>query len=579
MTLNEASSCIDKIDDAERKIADYNRNWNVWDIEYRRLEQEISNKETEINNEDLKLYNWVILQLQTNTKGWLKKRGYDYDGREGCGNWPSNSCHNFCNEDHLDTYRTPRGRRPSSIGHYHTHMEHCKWQLSEWDTYRCYCVLMNDDSHNLFYVKKANINELINQKTTLQNTINTHARNMPQFPPITLKCCSKVIECDNKIYGPNSCYGNLQICKQNNFNILDNSKRTELEIANKAKILAIDNNLNPLFNQIRELYNTIFTLSKNVSNLINNNSISNSISSIKEIYNKISELITKIETIKNINNLENEAKELFNYITADTTHKREMQDIFETIKTKLDNIRNVILQAKNIFTIIKNIYETLLNEDLNINLLKIEQNKILVSIKKLNDYLDSLKIMKDTINSSIISSQEDFNKLLEIYNKAIILVKNINLEIKDLNEFRNELTNIYNKFTINSFFINNVKVIYNDSIKSIDNILKRINEFNIDNIIENMYSILLKNKNIFENQLLKIDEEKLKIIQDEELKKIKIINQISDNKLINVTDNKLINDTGNKLINDNIKKEEGINIIYIVIGIIIVFILFLYTKK
>ncbi len=565
MAQAQATDCISQINVAERKIADYNANWNIWDIEYKRLEQEIINKEKEINIKDVELHNWVLLQLQNNKKGVLIKRGYEFEGREGCGNWPGNMCHDACHWLFSINYLTPRGRKPSNIAHYFTYKQHCKWELAEWETYRCYCEIMNDDSHNLFFTKRDYINELIKEKTTLQNTISTHAKNMPQFPPIIIRCCDKVIECDNKVYGPNSCYGNLQICKQSNYNILDKSRTTELETSNRTKILKIKDDLNPIINQINELNNTVFNLTQQLRNSIDNNNITNSILNVKNFNEKLSLIMTQIETIRNINNIENEAKELFNYITADTTHKREMQSIFEIIKERINTIQQIIKQARSTFSDNKIIYETLLNEELNLNLLKIEQNKIIASIKNINDYLDSLKIMNDTVNSLTITSQEDIDKLLEIYNKAIILVKNINLEIKNVNDYKNELTNIYNKFTINSFLINNVKEIYKDSITKIENILKKINDYGIDNIIEKIYSIFLKNKNIYEASLLKLDEEKLKIIQDEELNKLKIINKID-----------------NIIIKNDIKQEEasGINITYIIIGIAIVIIsLFLFIKK
>jgi hypothetical protein len=582
MAQAQATDCISQIDAAEKKIADYNANWNNWDIEYQRLQQEIINKETEINNKDLELYNWTISELQNNSMNSLVKGIYTTKDRDGCGNWPDPSCADTCRGVFIDsgTYTTPRGRRPLSIAHTHTYNQHCSWTLPAHETYRCYCKIMTRGSTDEFNSKAAYINSLIAQKTTLQNTVSTHAINMPQFPPIIVRCCDKVIECNNKVYGPNSCYGNLQICKQSNFNILDKSTTTELENANKAKIIIINKNLVPIIDQVKEIRDTIYNLSRNVTSLIDINNISSSISNVKDIYDKISLLITKIETIKNINNTENEAKELFNYITADTTHRREMESIFRTISTNVNIIRNLIKQANNTFLNIKIIYETLLNEELNLNLLKIEQNKILASIERINKYLDSLKIIYDTVNLSIISSREDIDNLLEIHEKAIILVKNINLEIVDLNEFKKELTNIYNKFTINSFIINNVKEIYNQCIIKIENIFNRIDEFRIDIIIERIYNIILENKNIYENNLLNLDKEKLKIIQDEELNKIKIIQDEELNKI--KMDYKIINKTDNIIIKNDTKQEEpsGLNIIFIIIGIVIVIILiFLFYKK
>jgi hypothetical protein len=598
MSQSQATDCINQIDIAQTKIAKYNTDWNIWDIEYKRLEQLIITKETEIDSKDTELYNWILSELQNNSTGELIQRGGD-----SCAQYRGSECSDMCRNVGLDSLKTPRGRGPSGLEHYHTYNQHCNWNRPLWETYRCYCKTMTNNSKDIKTNKARIILEIITEKTNLQNQISQHANNMPQFPPIVVRCCDKTIECNNKIFGSNSCFGNLQICRQSNFNILDKSRTTELENNNKTKILKMQKDLEPINEQIIELLNSIFNLSKNLSSSIDNSSISNSILNIRKIYDQISVLMTKIETIRNINNVENEAKLLFDYITTDTTHKREMQSIFESISVEVKNIKNIILQAKNTFSNIKIIYETLQNEDLNINLLKIEQNKILKSISSLNNYLDNLKILYDIVNSSSIKSQDDIDKFLEIYNKSVVLVKNINLEIKDLNSFKNELTNIFNKFTINSFFINEVKLIYNESINNINNITRKINEININTIIENINSIFLKNKKLYESDIIRFDEEKLKIIQDEELKinQSKITNNIinnpnniinNPNNIINNPNNiinnpnNIINNPNNidnKNIINNIKQEEisGINIIYILIGIgiVIITIIFLFIKK
>ena len=151
---------------------------------------------------------------------------------------------------------------------------------------------------------------------------------------------------------------------------------------------------------------------------------------------------------------------------------------------------------------------------------------------------------------------------------------------------------IFNKFTINSFFYNEVKIIYDESLNYINNIIKRINEIKINTIIENIYNLYLIKKKNYESDLVRLDEEKLKIIQDEELKinQSKITNNSNNiiNNPNNITNNpsNIINNPSNidnKNIINNIKQEEisGINIIYILIGIgiVIITIIFLIIKK
>ena len=561
MTQSSATDCITQIDIAQEKIKTYNTNWNIWNIEYDRLDKLIPAKEIEIDTKDLEFYSWILSELQNNSVGELIQRG----NGDNCAEYRGSECSDTCKNAGLKI-KTPRGRGPSGLEYYETHKEHCNWDRPVWEAYRCYCKRMSSGYE--FARKVGIINGLIAEKTILQNNRNKLV--MPTFPPIIIECCDKKIECDNKIYGTNNCFGNLQICKQSNFNILDKSKTTELENNNKAKILKIKEELDPISEQIKESLNSIYNLSKNLRSSFDDNSISNSITNIKKIYDQIFVLITNIETIKNINNVENEAKVLFDYITTDTTHKREMQFIFESIRNDVTNIKNIIKQAKNTFLNIKIIYETLQNEDLNINLLKIEQTKILNSISSLNDYLNNLKILYDTANTLTISSQDELNTFLEIYNRSLILVRNINLKIKDLNEFKNLLTNIYNKFSIDSFFLNDVNFIYNESINNINNIIKKINENNINTIIENIYNLFLKNKNIYESEQIKFDENNLKKIQDEELQ---IIQSEITNNLKNIDYKQIIN-------NNDIKQEEisGINIIYIVIGIVIFIMAILFFK-
>ena len=66
MSQSQATDCINQIDIAQTKIAKYNTDWNIWDVEYKRLEQEIINKETEIDSKDLNLFQWAMSQLQNN---------------------------------------------------------------------------------------------------------------------------------------------------------------------------------------------------------------------------------------------------------------------------------------------------------------------------------------------------------------------------------------------------------------------------------------------------------------------------------------------------------------------------------
>jgi hypothetical protein len=575
---DSAQTCIKEIDAAQALIATYNADWNLWETEYKRLESLIPLKETDIETKDIQLYNFILYELRNNPVDGLFKG--EYWKNDGCGNWPGDECRNLCNEIVNDqNYKTPRGRRPLSIDYFHTHKKHCSWTLPESATYRCYCKILSDSSRGEFLNRAKIINDLITEKTNIQNTILQHAKNMPKLKPIVVNCCDKIIECDNKFYGPNSCYGNLQLCKQSNFNLLDKSKTTELENNNLSKILKIKDDLIPVNKQINELNDSIYNISKELSKLIDNKSISNSILNIRSIYEKISPLISRIDAIRNINNVENEAKQLFDYITTDTTHKRQMISIFDSIRSSVSIIKNIILQAKNTFSNIKIIYDKLLEEDLNINLLKIEQNNILNSIFLLNNYLDDLKIIYDNVNLLNISSQEEINLFIEMYNKTIVLIKNINLEIKNINDLKNTLLNIFNKFNINSFYYNDVKLIYNQSLNNINNIIKKISDFNLNTFIENINNIFLKKKNIYYAEKINSDKNKLKIIESEELEQIssKLSNTLSNINLIDIQkkEDKII-------IKNDIKSEEtsGINInIIIIISIVIITIIYFFIKK
>jgi hypothetical protein len=554
MDTKGSKDCIDQIDYVEKKITEYNNAWNIWNKEYERLGQEIIDKQKTYEIKDLEFYNWILHQMINNPYNKLIKDGYESEpGRNGCGTWKGNECSDRCQ---LYKNITPMGKSPPFIDHYHTHKKHCASWLAVSETYRCYCKVVDDESYNN---KFRDVLTFLKDKTDLQNKLTQHVKDVPKLndgKPIIVNCCLTTIECDNNINGPNSCYGNLQKCYLFNENLLKISERTELEKNNKDKIIKIYNDLGTLTNQINDLLNSIFNLSNNLSNLIDNSSISNSLLNIKKIYEQISLLVIKIETIKNIDNIENEAKLLFNN-KNNTAHEKEMQSIFNLISDEIKIIKNLILQAKKTFSDIKIIYETIQDEDLNINLLKIEQTKILGSIKKINDYINILNNLYDIANKLTLT-QDEIDIFVDINDKSIVLGKNINLEIKELNEFKNSIKNIFNKFTIDSFFIKEVKLIYNESINNINNITTKINENNINTIIKNINSIFLKKKNIYESEIIRFDEKKLKIIQDEELKSIK-----------------------SEITNNDIKQEEtsGINIIYIIIGIVLITIIFFYLYK
>jgi hypothetical protein len=571
-----AQDCINQIDAAQEKITKYNNDYNTWDNSYTDLSQQIVNKEKEIDGKDIELYNWVLSRL---TDGHQIDGSYVHEGRNGCGNWPGSECKDMCNRQYYKTlYKTPRGRHPSYIDYYHTYLKHCSSHLAVWETYRCYCKLMNTQDRTEFNNKEKHINDLIAQKSSLYTQLNN--LKMPVLEPIRVSCCEKNIECNNKLWGPNACFGNLQSCRQISVNILDKSAVTDLEIANKGKIEKIKKDLIPVSTQIRGLLDSIYSTFRQFNTAIDSNNIENSINKVSGIYNEISSLVTQIDKISNVNNIKNDAEVLFNYITTDTTHKREMRNIFDTISADVSSINSLIAQAKKTLTTVKDSYNTLLDENININLLKTEQTKITGSIELLNRDLGNLKTLFESANLLNISSQENIDKLLEIYNKSILLVKNINSEIININNFRNSLTQIYRKFTIDSFFFNDVYAIYENNIKKIDDIIRNINESNMDNIIEKINNLLINNKNFYQNELIKLDQEKLKKIQDEELEKNKIIrNELVDN----LKNDKLLIEEEKIINTNNIKQEaSGINIniiIFIVVGIIIMTIIFFYLKK
>lgn len=575
-----AQDCINDIDAAQEKISKYNNDYNTWESKYNQLSVDIVKKEKEIDGKDIELYNWVLSTLQNNYEGTLVKGNYDGQNRHGCGNWPGDECSRVCNKDstYKNMYATPRNRVISSIDIYHTHKQHCSWTLPVSETYRCYCKLMKENDKESFLQKKNDILGLIRKKTELQTEINN--LKIPDFPPIVVRCCEKKIECDNKLYGPNACFGNLQSCRQTSVNILDKSAATALESANKTKIENIKRDLTPVSTQIKGLLDSIYSTYKQFNTAIDSNNIDNSINKVRDIYNGISSLVTQINNISNFDNIENDAKVLFNYITTDTTHKREMQSIFDTIRSDVRNINSLITQAKRTLKTVEDSYNTLLDENINIGLLKTEQTKTTGSVTLLNNDLGSLKTLFDSATLLNNSSQENIDKLLEIYNKSILLVKNINSEIIKINNFRNSLTQIFRKFTIDSFFFNDVYAIYENNIKKIDDIIRNINESNMENIIEKINDLLINNKNFYQNELIKLDLEKLKKIQDEELEKNKIIkNELVDN----LKNDKLLIEEEKIINTNNIKQEaSGINIniiIFIVIGIIIITIIFFYFKK
>jgi len=202
--------------------------------------------------------------------------------------------------------------------------------------------------------------------------------------------------------------------------------------------------------------------------------------------------------------------------------KSDKNNIFEIIIFKTN--KYIILKAKKLKADISNIYYS--KNDIEI----IKKNKYFLMFDNLNDIYDEIINLMNKNNPNI---KEDSNKLLISIPLSIIKIKEIILEINEKEKSDKEkIKELYE-------MINNLKILYNNEIKELDN--KVQNQNNIiqeqNNKITNINNIIIE-QNIKINNINNIIQEQNKKIKEQYNKINELNNKIEkQNEKIDILDN------------------------------------------
>ena len=212
--------------------------------------------------------------------------------------------------------------------------------------------------------------------------------------------------------------------------------------------------------------------------------------------------------------------------------KSDKNNIFEIIISKTN--KYIILQARKLKTDISNIYYS--KNDIEI----IKKNKFFLMFDNLNEIYDEIINLMNNNNPNL---KEDSNKLLISIPLSITKIKEIILEINEKEKSDKEkIKELYE-------MINNLKLLYNNEIKELNNKIQNQNNIiqeqndkinNINNIIQEQNDKINNINNIIQEKNNKINEQNIKI--KELNNKIEKQNKQID-KLDNITMPKEFNDS------------------------------------
>jgi chromosome segregation ATPase len=347
---------------------------------------------------------------------------------------------------------------------------------------------------------------------------------------------------------------NNQLMNQNE---LFMKMHNELKEDNEKKIKEIKNALNKKDNDLNDMKNKFENLNKKMIDIENNlkenkNIINCYETKINEINNKVDNINEKI---KNINNIVNEAIEKNNKkirfdideisrqmndkmklrksiekepVKDGNAAKNNYEEIINELATNIQGIENQIGEIRNDLESDKNNNDNnlkIIDEKLNNLEEKLEQNNIAIvnmenenknkeqnqnneeNINIINDRLNDLENVISEFDSKFQNLDNNLGNLRNSITKKELQNKNTEL-IQKLGNFENVINNLETKIKNLENNIKNINQkspskeqkldIYSQKIKELENYAKnievRINDYEIDNIIQNL-SILMEKQN------------------------------------------------------------------------------------
>ena len=347
---------------------------------------------------------------------------------------------------------------------------------------------------------------------------------------------------------------NNQLMNQNE---LFMKMHNELKEDNEKKIKEIKNALNKKDNDLNDMKNKFENLNKKMIDIENNlkenkNIINCYETKINEINNKVDNINEKI---KNINNIVNEAIEKNNKkirfdideisrqmndkmklrksiekepVKDGNAAKNNYEEIINELATNIQGIENQIGEIRNDLESDKNNNDNnlkIIDEKLNNLEEKLEQNNIAIvnmenenknkeqnqnneeNINIINDRLNDLENVISEFDSKFQNLDNNLGNLRNSITKKELQNKNTEL-ISKLGNFENVINNLETKIKNLENNIKNINQkspskeqkldIYSQKIKELENYAKnievRINDYEIDNIIQNL-SVLMEKQN------------------------------------------------------------------------------------
>jgi len=565
--------CLRQIQEAENKVNTYEKKWNIWNDKY----QTVLDDWTRINNkivaDDTKLYEWLISEIRSNSIESLNspinfcyKMGY---------------CMNEC-QKLKKNYTTPNGR---IIGFNINFKEKGETPLCV----KCYCSILSDSSENYFNNEKNKILEIIPTREAKLAEMSIISKEMPQPEGFHINCCLNEIKCDK-----GKCIGNIQICRLQNTNKLGTID-TVVEKKNNEDVKIIQTDINEILKTITSLSDNIYNDTEKLYEIKEQDDIKKIITDLKNLDSILNNSIKTIkDIIKDVDNKKKEVDKLDNLTSTNSIYKKYIKENLDFINDDITAINNEVVLINKNYSNFKKIFDNIVKEDINLNLLNISKIENDVIINTLNNYISEFNNTIENANTLNSLSKKDLDTLLYLYNKCINIIKNIDDEKIILDKNNKSLVDIYKNFNEkDSLNYNYESSIYKEIINNILNINIKINNIKMLDKINNLNNKYILQKKEYDDRLIKqVNEEKqkiidsdillLKLIEEENLKKNKNIiikpNEIPVIPVIPVIPDILINNNYKNNYQENIKQTESPNyIIYIIIGILLIG--FLIIKK
>ena len=585
--MSGAAICEAALKAVEKSRNIYLDKYTTWLAELQRLTAAKDAAEIAYNTADQALADTPTNQTINNTS-----RGAMTSGDE-CADWSASECDTRCN---WRTLTTPGGKKSK----WSYDRPECKYT---WGYTKCVCNYVDAWDKSDATEKKTLFDQL---KRDLENHISQEPRYKDNSPP-TVQCCSNDLDCR---WG--TCYGNIQNCRSLINNISQNEDASKvIESIRVTDILF--NKLNNKFNDYKitfdNYYNSFTKINfkqKNVDFIYNQ---------IKTVYDNITVIFNQIE--KNVVNIliyngdliDNNSK-----IPATSSYKVDSTTILNHSTSKTEKITSEYKIIVLLYVEIVNMFDEIERDKQNYNLIINKKGFIDENINNFNKNIESINDIYSEINSKILNSNEDLQKILELNNEAININNKIIIYKNSINEKVKEIKTLNDTISPKSIYFNITKDVYIANENT--NILVNTKFIELKEIINNINNITITKKTNYEIQKKINDDNKiLYALEEEENKKnsdillLQLIDNEEKNKLlksynqttpINITD---ITDITQLPISTPLPistqlptftqlpistqlpiyiSEETAKIdytLYIIIGVVVIIIIFLFKNK